>query len=156
MDTSRTNFASSAAAAEATADTAPAAPAPGLLDPATLSEARALLEAGLASASATWKLAGVEWQLCKAGWSRLLWLMPLAVVLALSVWASLLVALFSLVVALSGGVVLFAWLSVIGAQLLALALVSWQIERTMRRARFSRTRAALSHALAAAGASHAH
>lgn len=149
METTRTTVEIPAAAAEAAAD----APAPGLLDPATLAEARALLDAGLASARATWKLAGVEWQLCKAGWSRLLWLMPLAVVLALSVWASLLVALFSLVVALSGGAVLLAWLSVIGAQLAALLLVSWQIERTLRKARFARTRAALSHSLSAAGAS---
>jgi uncharacterized membrane protein YqjE len=132
--------------------TEPAAPAAtncasaaaGLFDAATLDEARTLLDAGLATARATWRLAGVEWQLCKAGWARLLWLMPLFVVLALSVWASLLVALFSLVMALSGGAVVVGWISVIGAQILALLVIGWQIQRALSASRFAHTRAALS------------
>lgn len=134
------------------------APAPetsrGLLDAAVMDEARELLDAGLAAGRTTLKLAALEWQLCKAGWARLLWLIPLAVVLALSVWASLLVGLFSLVLALSGGAVLLAWLSVVGAQLLALVLTSWKIQKTLQLSRFARTRAAFA-GRPAEGASHA-
>lgn len=128
--------------AKAHAETAAAEP--GLLDPAAVDEARALVDAALASARSTFRLASIEWQLCKAGWARLLWLMPLFVVLALSVWASLLAALFSLVMALSGGAVVIGWLSVIGVQVGALCLAGWHIQRTLCLSRFARTRAALS------------